>query len=38
MPIGVYFRTKECRKALSLGKKGKKFSEEHKRKLRGRIP
>lgn len=33
MPSGVYFRTKECRKILSLARKGRKLSGKHKRKL-----
>lgn len=33
MPKGVYIRTKECRKIIGLGQRGKKLSKEHKRKL-----
>jgi len=38
MPPGVYERTEKIRRSISQALKGKKFSEEHKRKLRGRTP
>ncbi len=34
MPTGVYERTEQCRKMISLGQKGRKLSEDHKQKLR----
>ena len=37
MPSGIYIRTEKTRKILSNGRKGMKFTEEHKQNMRGRI-